>query len=116
MSGLLSVSQEITKVQGSLFQNHNGFSEYNDILAQHATWHYKLNAKKLELLKRSWQVGDFSKFIKGKHGFIMGENWKNKKIPFLARKVYQYWSRVNQKMHNSNIFVGMFPNKSWFCQ
>ena len=23
----------------SLFQNENGFSKYNDILAEHATWH-----------------------------------------------------------------------------
>ena len=48
--------------------------------------------------------------------FIMREKLKKIKDPFLARKFFQYWSRVYQKVHNSNIFGGMFPKKSWFCQ
>ena len=33
----------------SLFQNVNGSSKYNDILAQQGTWHYRLNAKKIRI-------------------------------------------------------------------
>ena len=56
----------------SVFQNDNGSFKYIDILAQHATLYYKLNAKKLELTYRIWQGDDFSKFMKGKHGFYNG--------------------------------------------
>ena len=67
-------------------------------------------------MNRIWQVENFSKFIKGKHGFLQWGNTKKNLIPCLARKVDQYWSRVYQKMQNSNILGGMFPKKSWFCQ
>ena len=71
----------------SLFQNDNKSSKYNDILAQHATWHYRLNAKKFESMNRNWQVGDFSKFIKGKHGFYNGGKLKNLKSHFWPEKL-----------------------------
>ena len=72
--------------------------------------------KKIELMNRNWQVDNFSKFIKGKHGFYKGGKTEKFEIPFLARIIYQYWSRVYQKMQNSKIWGGMFPTKSWFCQ
>ena len=59
---------------------------------------------KLELINKNGQVNDFSMFIKGKHGFYNGEKNEKFEIPFLARKIYQYWSRVYQKVQNSNIF------------
>ena len=46
------------------------------------------------------------------------DNGKNKaifEINFLDRKIYQYCSRVYQKMQNSNIWRGMFSKKSYFC-
>ena len=103
-------------IRGSLFQNDNGSSKYNDILAQHATWHYMLNAKKFKLLNRKWQVDVFSKFIKGKHGFFNWGKTENFEIPFLARKIGKFWSRVHRQMQNRNIWGGMFPKKSLFCQ
>ena len=51
----------------------------------------------------------------GKLGFYNGGKSENFEIPFLARKIYQYWSRVYQKMWNSNIWGGMFSKKSSFC-
>ena len=58
----------------------------------------------------------FSMFIKGKHRSYYWGKTEKLEIPFLARKVDQYWLRVYRKMRNSNIWWGMFPNKSWFCQ
>ena len=81
-------------------------------------WHNMLHyitswmQKKLELTNRIWQGDNFSKFIKGKHGFYNGGKTEKFKIPFLARKIYQYWSRVYQKVQNSNILGDMFPKKS----
>ena len=72
--------------------------------------------QKLELMNRNWQVDNFSMFLKGKHGFYNGGKTEKIEIPFLVRKTDQYWSRVYQKMQNSNIWGGMFPKKSWFCQ
>ena len=72
----------------SLFQNDNESSKYNDILAQHATWHYRLNAKKIRINEQKLPVDNFSKFIKGKHGFYNGEKTEKCEIPFLARKIY----------------------------
>ena len=40
-------------LSNSLFQNDNWSSKYIDILAQHATLYYNLNAKKIELIKRN---------------------------------------------------------------
>ena len=76
----------------------------------------KVECKKLELMNRNWQVDDFSKFIKGKHGFYNEGKTEKFEIPFLARKIGQYWSRVHRKMQNRKIWGGMFPKKSWFCQ
>ena len=86
-------------------------------MAQHASWHYKWNAKKIELMNRNWQVNDFSEFIKGKHGFYNGGKTEKKlKSFFWLKKIGQYWSRVHRKMKNRNIWGGMFNKKSWFCQ
>ena len=41
--------------------------------------------KKLELNNRNWEGDDFSKFIKGKHGFDNGGETEKFEIPFLAR-------------------------------
>ena len=98
--------------EGCLSQNDKGSSKYNDDLAQYATWHFKLNAKKLEWMNKNWQVAAFSKFITGKHGFFNGGKTEKNLIHFLARKVDQYWPRVYKKMQNSNIWGGMFPKKS----
>ena len=56
----------------------------------------------------------FFKIIKGKHGFYNGGEIEIFKIPFLARKIFQYWSRIYQKMRNSNIWGGIFSEKSLF--
>ena len=85
-------------------------------------WHNMLHnitgwmQQKFKVMNRNWQVDNFSKFIKGKHGFYNGGITEKFEIPFLARKIYQYWSRVYQKMQNSNIWGGMFSKKNWFCQ
>ena len=85
-------------------------------------WHNMLHditgwmQKKFELTKRNWQVDGFSKFIKGKHGFYNGGKTEKFEITFMARKIDQYWFREYQKMKNSNIWGGMFPKESWFCQ
>ena len=85
-------------------------------------WHNMLHditgwmQKKLELMNRNWQVDNFSKFIKGKHGFYNKGKTEKFEIPFLARKIDQYWIRIYQKVRNSNIWGGMFSNKSRFCQ
>ena len=50
-----------------------------------------------------------------KHGFYSGGKSENFEIPFLARKINQYWSRVYQKMRNSNILGGMFSKTKGFC-
>ena len=66
-------------------------------------------------MNRNWQVDDFSKFIKGKHGIYNGAKPEKFEINFLGRKIYQYCFRVYQKMRNSNICGGMFSKKSSFC-
>ena len=72
----------------SLIQNDKGSSKYNDILAQHTTWHYRLNAEeKLELMNRNWQVHDFLMFIKGKHGFYNGGKTQKLKSHFWPDKL-----------------------------
>ena len=51
----------------------------------------------------------------GNHGFY---NWAKPKkidIDFSGQKIYQYCSRVYQKMQNSNIWGGMFSEESSFC-
>ena len=58
----------------------------------------------------------FFKVINAKHGFYNGGKVKNFEISFLARKIYQYWIRIYQNMRNSNIWVGMFSNKSTFVR
>ena len=54
-------------------------------------------------MNRNRQVDNFSKFIKGKHGFYNGGKTEKIEIPFLARKIDQYWSIVYKKLQNSNI-------------
>jgi hypothetical protein len=75
-----------------------------------------LMQKKLEFRKGNLFPAIFLKIIKGKHGFYNGGKIENFEIPFLARKIYQHWSRIYQKMRNSNIWWGMFSVESLFCQ
>ena len=51
---------------GSLFQNDNGSSKYIDILAQHATLYYKLNAKEIRINEQNLTGRRFFKVYKGK--------------------------------------------------
>ena len=53
-------------VATSLFQNDNGSSKYIDILAQHATLYYKLNAKEIRINKITLTEQQFFKVYKGK--------------------------------------------------
>ena len=55
-------------------------------------------------------------FIKGKHGFYNGAKPKKIEINLSDRKIYQFCSKVYQKMRNSNIWGGMFSNKNSFYQ
>ena len=53
--------------------------------------------------------------MKKNHEFYNGAKPKTKKIDFVGRKIYQYCSRVYQKMRKSNIEGGggvFFFNKS----
>ena len=52
---------------------------------------------------------------KGKSWIYNGAKPKKVEIYFFGRKIYQYCSRVYQKMWNSNIWGGMFSKKSSFC-
>ena len=63
----------------------------------------QVECKKIELMNKNWQVDNFSKFIQGKHGFYNGGKTEKFEIPFLAKKIGQYWSRVHRKMQNRNI-------------
>ena len=67
-----------------------------------------------EFMKRNWPVAARIKFIKGNHGFYNGACSKKIEIDFLDQKIYQYCSRVYQKMRNINIWGGMFSKKSSF--
>jgi hypothetical protein len=71
-----------------------------------------VNAKKLEYLARNCGLATILKILMGKRGFYNGGRSENLEIPFLARKIYQYWSRVYQKMWNSNIWGVCFFKKS----
>ena len=51
---------------GSLFQNDNRSSKYNDILAQHATLHYMLNEKKNRINEQKLTGWRFLRHYKGK--------------------------------------------------
>ena len=118
---LFCCSEEPTESNAwvSLFQNNNWSSKYNDILAQHAKWYYRLNANKIKLMNRNWQGDDFSKFIKGKHGFYRGEKLQKIKISFVAKKITYIGPEYSKRCKKNNIFFwggGMFPEKSWFCQ
>ena len=72
--------------------------------------------KKLEFRKGNLFPAIFLKIIRGKHRFYNGGKIENFEIPLLTRKIYQYWSRIYQKMQNSNIWGGMFSEESLFCQ
>ena len=72
--------------------------------------------QKLEFRKGNPFPAIFLKIIMGKPGFYNGGKIENLEIPILARKIYQYWSRIYQKMRNSNIWGGMFSEKSRFWQ
>ena len=65
-------------------------------------------------MKRNWLGAARIWFIKGNHGFYNGAKPKKIEIDFLGRKIYQYCSRVFQKIWNSNIWGGMFSKKSSF--
>jgi hypothetical protein len=72
--------------------------------------------KKIKIYLNKLPYRGFLKIIKAKHGFYNGGKVKNVEISFLARKIYQYWIRIYQKMWNSNICGGMFCNKNLSCQ
>jgi hypothetical protein len=68
-----------------------------------------------EFMKRNWPGAARILFIKGNHGFYNGAKPKIFEIYFLGRKIYKYCSWVYQKMRNSNIWGGMFSEKSSLC-
>ena len=67
-SGCVSGPGSMVKVElcNSLSQNNKGSSKYNDNLAQHATWHYKLNANKIWINEQKLTGRRFFKVYKGK--------------------------------------------------
>ena len=52
----------------------------------------------------------------GNHEFYKGTKPLKDLIDFLGWKIYQYCSRVYQKIRNSKILVVCFLKKSSFCQ
>ena len=99
-----------------VFQLWKDVSDHSCQLGNYAVHNFQLDAKKFEFRKGNPFTAIFLKIIKGKHGFYNGRKIENFEIPFLVRKMYQYWSRIYQKMRNSNIWGGMFSEKSRFCQ
>ena len=65
-------------------------------------------------MKRNWPVAAHIRFIKGDHGFYNGAKSKKIQIDFWDQKIYQYCSRVYQKMRNTNIWGVCFLRKVHF--
>ena len=84
-------------------------------LPQYVVAYVWVNAKKIEYLAKNCGHATIFKVLMENCGFYNGGKSENFEIPFLARTIYQYWSRVYQKMWNSIIWGGMFSKKSWFC-
>ena len=82
----------------------------------YAGYYNKNNGEKMGIYLNKYPYRGFFKVIRGKHGIYNGGKVNNFEIPFLARKIYQYWIRIYQKMRNSYIWGGMFSNKSIFCR
>ena len=85
-------------------------------------WHNMLHditgwmQKKLELMNINWQVDNFSKFIKGKHGFYEGGKTEKFEIPFLLEKFTNIGPEYTKRYRIATFGGSMFPKKSWFCQ
>ena len=106
----------MTYPEGRVFQLWKDGSDHICQLGNYVVHNFQLDAKKIEFRKGNPFPAIFLKIIKGKHGFYNGGKIENFDILFLARKMYQYWSRIYQKMRNSNIWGCMFSKKSSFCQ
>ena len=70
----------------------------------------QVECKKIELMNRNWQVNDFLKFIKGKHGFYNGGKTEKIEMPFLTRKLANIGLEYNERCRIVT-FGGMFPTK-----
>ena len=89
-----------------VFQLWKDVSDHICQLGNYVVHNFQLDAKKFEFRKGNPFPAIFLKIIKGKHGFYNGRKIDNFEKPFLVRKMYQYWSRIYQKMRNSNIWGG----------
>ena len=99
----------------SLFYFFQNTSKHAHLLTQYVYTPNQSGVKVSEFFSGKSRLAALFQVIKGKHRFYNGGKQENFEIPFLARKSGQYWSRVYQKMRNSNIWGGMFSKKSSIC-
>ena len=80
--------------RGRVFHIWKDVLDYNYQLGYYVVHNFKLDAKKIEFGKGNPFPAIFLKIVKGKHGFYNVGKIENFEILFLARKIYQYWSRI----------------------
>ena len=99
----------------SLFHFFQYTSKLAHLLTQAVYTPNQSGVKISEFFSGKSRLATLFQVIKGKHRFYNGGKHENFDFPFLARKIGQHWSRVYQKMRNSNIWGGMFSKKSSIC-